>query len=82
MQILQDNRPKLFIGIDIHKRSWKIQTATDMFSGKGFCQQPKAIVLKRYIDKTTQATRFIVPMRRVVVVTLLIGRLNPMAGNH
>ena len=51
MQILQDSRPKLFIGIDIHKRSWKIQTATDMFSGKGFSQEPKAIVLKRYVDK-------------------------------
>ena len=51
MQILQDSRPKLFIGIDIHKRSWKIQTATDMFSGKGFSQEPKAIVLKSYVDK-------------------------------
>ena len=31
---------KLYIGIDIHKRSWKIKTATDLFDGKSFTVLP------------------------------------------
>ena len=42
---------KLYIGIDIHKRSWKIHTATDLFDGKSFSMQPDAIELKKYVDK-------------------------------
>lgn len=43
--------PKLYIGIDIHKRSWKVHCATDLFSGKSFTMPPKAEVLKAYVDK-------------------------------
>ncbi|MTI29240.1 IS110 family transposase, partial [Xanthovirga aplysinae] len=43
--------PKLFIGIDIHKRSWKIQTATDLFLGKGFNMEPDTKSLKSYVEK-------------------------------
>ncbi len=42
---------KLYIGIDIHKRSWKIHTATDLFDGRSFSMQPDAIALKKYVDK-------------------------------
>lgn len=44
-------RPKLFIGIDIHKRSWKIHCSTDLFSGKSFTMPPKAELLKEYVLK-------------------------------
>ncbi len=43
--------PKLYIGIDIHKRSWKIHCASDLFSGKSFAMPPKPEFLKAYVDK-------------------------------
>lgn len=43
--------PKLYIGIDIHKRSWKVHCATDLFSGKTFTMSPDAEQLRVYCDK-------------------------------
>jgi len=43
--------PKLYIGIDIHKRSWKVHCSTDLFSGKSFTMPPDPLVLKDYVDK-------------------------------
>jgi transposase len=43
--------PKLFIGIDIHKRSWKVHCSTDLFSGKSFSMPPEPSKLKDYVDK-------------------------------
>jgi len=42
---------KLYIGIDIHKRSWKIHTSTVLFDGRSFSMKPDAIELKKYVDK-------------------------------
>lgn len=44
-------RPKLYIGIDIHKRSWRIYTATDLFWGKQFTCKPDPCELKKWVDK-------------------------------
>ena len=44
-------QPKLFIGIDIHKRSWKIHCSTDLFSGKSFTMPPLAEKLYDYVQK-------------------------------
>jgi len=43
--------PKLFIGIDIHKRSWKVHCATDLFSGKSFSMPSDPLQLYRYVSK-------------------------------
>ncbi|MGS0527707.1 IS110 family transposase [Zobellia nedashkovskayae] len=43
--------PKLYIGIDIHKRSWKVHCATDLFAGKSFSMKPDPIQLKDYVSK-------------------------------
>lgn len=43
--------PKLYIGIDIHKRSWKVHCATDLFSGKYFSMNPNPEQLKDYVAK-------------------------------
>jgi transposase len=43
--------PKLYIGIDIHKRSWKIHCSTDLFSGKSFTQAPNPELLRDYVAK-------------------------------
>jgi len=43
--------PKLFIGIDIHKSSWKIHCATDISSGKTFSMNPNPIKLKSYVEQ-------------------------------
>jgi len=43
--------PKLYIGIDIHKRSWKVHCATDLFMGKTFSMSPDAQELHRYVNK-------------------------------
>ncbi len=42
---------KLFIGIDIHKRSWKIHCATDLFSGKSFSMNADPEQLRSYVSK-------------------------------
>jgi transposase len=49
MKSEQTAQPKLYIGIDIHKRSWKIHCATDLFSGKSFTMPPNPEVLKTYV---------------------------------
>lgn len=43
--------PKLYIGIDMHKKSWKLRWCTDLFDGatKTFTSDP--VALKKYVDK-------------------------------
>ena len=41
--------PKLFIGIDIHKRSWKIHCATDLSRGKTFSMGPYPDQLRDHV---------------------------------
>ena len=43
--------PKLHIGIDIHKRSWKVHCATDLFIGRSFSMPPEPKVLYDYVQK-------------------------------
>ncbi len=33
--------PKLFIGMDIHKKSWAVHLRTDLFDHKGFSMPPE-----------------------------------------
>lgn len=40
---------KLFIGIDVHERSWKIHTATDLFDGSSLTIPPNAFALHRIL---------------------------------
>lgn len=42
--------PKLYIGIDIHKLSWKVHCATDISSGNTFSMKSEPIILKAYVD--------------------------------
>ena len=42
---------KLYIGIDIDKRSWKIHCSTDLFSGKSFSMEPDPVILQKYVLK-------------------------------
>lgn len=51
MKTQQTAQSKLFIGIDIHKRSWKIHCSTDLFSGKSFTMPPHPEVLRSYVTK-------------------------------
>ena len=43
--------PKLFIGIDIHKKSWKVHFRTDLFNGRSLTMPPRADELKKYVAK-------------------------------
>lgn len=43
--------PKLCIGIDIHKRSWKVHCATDLSSGRAFSMRPAPELLRDYVDR-------------------------------
>lgn len=43
--------PKLYIGLDIHKRSWKIQLATDIGMGKSWSMEPDTEGLRNRIYK-------------------------------
>lgn len=49
MQTQDTAVPKLFIGIDIHKKSWRIHTATDLFMGKGLTMPAEPLALKKYV---------------------------------
>ena len=40
---------KLFIGIDMHKRSWKVHCRSDLFAGRTFSMNPDPFVLLRYV---------------------------------
>lgn len=51
MNTQQTAHPKLYIGIDIHKRSWKVHCATDLFSGKSFSMSPDPEQLRVYVSK-------------------------------
>ena len=42
--------PKLYIGIDIHKRSWKVHCATDLSMGRTFSMFPNALELRKYVN--------------------------------
>jgi len=51
METQQTACSKLYIGIDIHKRSWKVHCSTDLFSGKSFTMPPNPEVLKAYVTR-------------------------------
>ena len=51
MQTKINTQAKLYIGLDIHKRSWKIHTSTDLFDGKTISCPPDPQALKKYVDK-------------------------------
>lgn len=74
---------KLYIGIDMHKRSWKVHCSTELFSGKSFSMPPEPVPLKAYID--THFSRYDVSTTYEVVdvvVIMLIVVLRVMAGIH
>ncbi|TRZ42195.1 IS110 family transposase [Robertkochia solimangrovi] len=51
METQQTASAKLFIGIDIHKRSWKVHCSTDLFAGKSFSMPPDALQLRTFVHK-------------------------------
>jgi len=51
MKTEQTALPKLFIGIDIHKRNWKVHCSTELFSGKSFSMSPSPKQLRSYVLK-------------------------------
>ena len=42
MQSQTTATPKLFIGMDIHKKTWSVHFRTDLFDHKGFSMPPVA----------------------------------------
>ena len=42
--------PKIFIGMDIHKKSWSVHFRTDLFDHKGFSMPPDAEKLFDYVS--------------------------------
>lgn len=52
--IVTASDPKLFIGMDIHKNSWKIHCCTDLFDGDTKSFPAEAHALKSYVDKHFQ----------------------------
>ena len=45
------SQPKLFIGLDIHKKSWKFHFTTDLVIGSGHSFPPEPVAIKKYVDK-------------------------------
>lgn len=44
-------RPKLFIGLDIHKKSWRFHFTTDLFSGSGHTFPNGTAIIETYVNK-------------------------------
>src|SRR5258706_1394529 len=42
---------QLYIGIDVHKKSWSVNLRTDLFDHKTFSMNPDAGELVRYVDQ-------------------------------
>lgn len=42
--------PKLYIGMDIHKKSWSVHFRTDLFDHRGFAMPPEASRLAEYVQ--------------------------------
>lgn len=49
-QVTTDS-PKLYIGLDIHKKSWRFHFTTDLFSGVGHTFPPGSELIKNYVMK-------------------------------
>jgi len=45
------NHPKVFIGMDVHKKSWSVSIQTDLFFHKTFSMPPEPDALYRYIEQ-------------------------------
>lgn len=43
--------PKLFIGLDIHKKSWAVYFRTDLFDHRGFTMPPLPHQLQQYVQQ-------------------------------
>lgn len=44
--------PKLFIGMDMHKKSWSLHFRTDLFDHRGFSMPPNQEVLYEHVNRT------------------------------
>jgi transposase len=45
------NNSELYIGIDVHKKSWSVNLRTDLFDHKTFSMDPDVWQLIRYVDR-------------------------------
>ena len=63
MKTVPPAQPKLYIGIDIHKLSWKFHFATDLFCGKSFSIPPEAKALYDYVQKNFKDPRIVLVNR-------------------
>ncbi len=43
--------PKLYIGMDIHKKSWSVHFRTDLFDHRGYAMPPEPIKLAEYVTE-------------------------------
>jgi transposase len=42
--------PKLYIGMDIHKKSWSVHFRTDLFDHRGYTMPPEPMQLAKYVE--------------------------------
>ena len=48
------NTSELYIGIDVHKKSWSVNLRTDLFDHKTFSMDSDPAQLRRYVDRHEQ----------------------------
>ena len=49
--VITAQEPKLYIGLDIHKKSWKVHFCTDLFDGSTLSFAPSAEALYKYVSR-------------------------------
>jgi hypothetical protein len=52
MQLQDAFSPKIFIGLDIHKKSWTVSIQTDLFFHKTYSMPSNAEDLYQYVERT------------------------------
>ncbi|MEM9858632.1 MAG: IS110 family transposase [Bacteroidota bacterium] len=58
LQDTQDQRENIYIGIDVHKKSWSVSIMSDHLELKSFSQPPEPKVLSNYLHKHFPGARY------------------------
>lgn len=58
LQVTQDQKENIYVGIDMHKQSWNISIMSDCLELKSFSQLPDPEVLVSYLHKHFPGARY------------------------
>jgi len=69
----------IYVGIDVHLKSWKVTIIVNDMEHKTFSQDSDAKTLSNYLRKNFPEANYSLPMRQAFVGLVSIGTLKDMA---